>query len=883
MKDIIPAKKQSPILGLAGMGGGVGSNIVAGGAAEKSYVDDVFNTYLYKGNASARTITNGIDLSGEGGLVWTKARDSTTAHNLIDTVRGNTERIRSSSNDADTTITDAITAFNSTGYSLAAETQGYGFNLNNVNYTSWSFRKATGFFDVVQYSGTGSNQSISHNLGCVPGLILTKRTDSSGDWVVYHRSLGATKAIRLDATDGPGTGISRWNDTEPTATHFTLGTYSHHNTSGSTNIAYLFAGGESTASNARSLDFTAPGAELLLSSAAIPSGRDSNQFCLETWLKPDDNSGDNVIYGQYDSSQPGRMFFKYDNNQIYLWQGGNNTALATGSNSVRANQWYHVAWTYDGSDHRLFLNGVLKKVLAGSSLVADISPNNPRIADINVGGYNFDGKLSNFRVVRDQAVYTSSFKPSTEPLTTTSQGVTGSNCKILCCNNVSRSNNDGTGITLSTAGQVVAITDSPFDDPEGFKIGEEGDQNIIKCGTYTGSGASGLEVNLGWEPSWILIKNTSALEDWTIHDSMRGIVSDGTDTDLRPNNNDADYMGGDYLDLTPTGFTLKTGQARVNTSGNDYIYVCIRRPDGYVGKPAEAGTDVFAIDTGNGNSDIPNFDSGFPVDFAWAKLTGSANHWYTSARLIQKKELLTDSGSAEGTGNNKVFDSNAGWHDSSAGSGYISHMWKRHAGFDVVAMNNLLFGANIPHSLGKTPEMIIGKNRNNTFVWGVYHKGVNGGTNPEQYRLRLNENGGQQQVTEAWNNTAPTATHFTVGANHTGNSGGSDYRPIFLLFASVAGISKVGYHTGNGSARTITTGFQPRFLLIKNISTARDWYIVDTTRGWGSGDDLYLSPNTTDGNLSFDFGAPTSTGFTLPGGDTAYNANGENYIYYAHA
>ena len=63
MKDIIPAKKQSPILGLSGLGGGVGSNL-GGSLSEKStYVDELFNTYAYRGNATARSINNGIDVS----------------------------------------------------------------------------------------------------------------------------------------------------------------------------------------------------------------------------------------------------------------------------------------------------------------------------------------------------------------------------------------------------------------------------------------------------------------------------------------------------------------------------------------------------------------------------------------------------------------------------------------------------------------------------------------------------------------------------------------------------------------------------------------------------------------------------------------------------
>jgi len=62
MKDIIPAKKQSPILGLTGMGGGVGSNIVAGGGADPIYLDQIFKTQLYTGNGNKKNVNTGIKL-----------------------------------------------------------------------------------------------------------------------------------------------------------------------------------------------------------------------------------------------------------------------------------------------------------------------------------------------------------------------------------------------------------------------------------------------------------------------------------------------------------------------------------------------------------------------------------------------------------------------------------------------------------------------------------------------------------------------------------------------------------------------------------------------------------------------------------------------------
>ena len=215
-------------------------------------------------------------------------------------------------------------------------------------------------------------------------------------------------------------------------------------------------------------------------------------------------------------------------------------------------------------------------------------------------------------------------------------------------------------------------------------------------------------------------------------------------------------------------------------------------------------------------------------------------------------------------------------------STYKSWNWKRHAGFDVVAWNgDGVSGRQMPHSMGKTPEMIWVKRRNSNDDWTVYHYGQNGGINPEQYRLRLNEQVMNYTGTSYWNNTAPTSTHFTLGNDGTVNSGGTT-RYIGFLFASVDGISKVGYYDGQNSELTITTGFQPRFVILKRVSDQSDWHVLDTARGWGAGSDQYLALNATQAQASHDIGAPTSTGFTLTVAPE-YNGAGGKYIYYAHA
>ena len=208
-------------------------------------------------------------------------------------------------------------------------------------------------------------------------------------------------------------------------------------------------------------------------------------------------------------------------------------------------------------------------------------------------------------------------------------------------------------------------------------------------------------------------------------------------------------------------------------------------------------------------------------------------------------------------------------------------MWKRGAGFDVLTWKgDGVTGRQILHSMGKTPEMMWVKRRSNTEDWTVYHIGQNGGTNPEQYRLRLNMDVMNYTGTSYWNNTAPTSTHFTVGADGAVNNSGNTF--VGILFASVDGISKVGYYDGTGSTQTITTGFQPRFVILKRIDASGNWYVLDTTRGWGAGNDKHIQLNENNAQSDFDFGAPTATGFTLTV-HNGYNGSGGKYIYYAHA
>ena len=209
-----------------------------------NYIEDVFSTYLYTGTGATQTITNGIDLSTKGGLVWAKIRSGFNAplsHALFDTSRGVLNRLASNTTDAQVSTANSLTAFNSTGFTVGSSVTVNGGGAGD-SYVSWTFREQAKFFDVVTYTGNGvAGREIPHNLGSTPGCILVKITSLAGyDWQVYHRSLGATNRLKLNLTDASAA-TAVWNSTEPTATNFTVRNDATVNSSGETYVAYLFA------------------------------------------------------------------------------------------------------------------------------------------------------------------------------------------------------------------------------------------------------------------------------------------------------------------------------------------------------------------------------------------------------------------------------------------------------------------------------------------------------------------------------------------------------------------------------------------------------------------------------------------------------------------
>jgi hypothetical protein len=375
-----------------------------------------------------------------------------------------------------------------------------------------------------------------------------------------------------------------------------------------------------------------------------------------------------------------------------------------------------------------------------------------------------------------------------------------------------------------------------------------------------------------------------------IVDSMRGFPNaqdikanvGGKCIVLEANTTDADDNT-TRLGITPTGF-----YADQYGANRTYVYMAIRRPDGLVGKPVEAGTEVFAMDTGAGSSTIPNFDSGFPVDLSLIRNPTSSASWWAGTRLTSGKEIKVNGIDVPVTWQYGVYDSNVGWQNYSGhGSSEMSWMWKRHAGFDVVTYSgDGTSSRTFAHSLGRTPEMMWVRGRGpNVANWYVYHTGMD---NANRRTMHLETIDSQSsESTGRWNDTFPTATNFTVGVN--ANTNNDDF--VTMLFASVDGISSLGRYDGSNSNITITTGFPPRFILIKGYdanSYGRHWIVMDSLRGINPGsntDYLYLESSAAQNNGGPEpyVSAISSTGFTLLGGKGDTSASNRKYIYYAHA
>jgi hypothetical protein len=223
-------------------------------------------------------------------------------------------------------------------------------------------------------------------------------------------------------------------------------------------------------------------------------------------------------------------------------------------------------------------------------------------------------------------------------------------------------------------------------------------------------------------------------------------------------------------------------------------------------------------------------------------------------------------------------------------SGYANWILSRAPSFfDEVCYTGNSAQTAYNHNLGVAPELVIVKVRNASGeswpVWCIY------GTQQNSWATILNgTNPYQNRGANLWGTTptaAPsmTSTTFRLGNNDAVNVSGNTY--VAYLFATCAGVSKVGSYTGTGTTLQVNCGFTAgsRFVLIKRTDSTGDWYVWDSARGIVAGDDPYLLLNSSAAEVTnTDYVDTYNAGFEISStAPAAINANGGTYIFLAIA
>jgi len=610
-----------------------------------NYIEDVFSTWLRNGTGAAATITTGLNASTNKSLVWTKSRSSTNVHKLTDTVRGATKGLVSNSDAAQTTDATGLTAFSSTGYTVNSNVN---YNNSSAIFVDWQFVAAPKFFDIVTYTGTGANRTISHNLGSVPGCIIVKRTDTTGNWQVYHNSLtSAAYSIQLNLTNAQASAPTVWNSTAPTSTVFSVGTDATVNASGGTYVAYLFA------HNAGGFGLT--GTDNVISCGSFTT----------------DGSGNATVNLGY---EPQWVLYRLSSTTDDWWISDNMRGMSLTKNQglfpdlsvAESNQYPNgvkptaTGFTYSigiASQTGIYIairRGPMKVPTSGTSVFSPVSRTGTGTDTTITSGFPVDMTLTRRKNgVLDTGVYDRLRGPYIYLITdannaeqSSSNSLVGfdSNTEVNVGVDTVAGNINNTGWLYST----LFFRRAPgfFDEV---------------CYTGTGS-ATTFSHNLGVVPEFMIVKRRDSINNWLCYQSALG-------NDRQISLNLSAAVGGSSITLwnntTPTNAVFSVGtNAGTNASGGTYVnYLFATCP----------GVSKVGSYTGTGATQTINCGFTGGARFVLIKRTDSTGDWYvwdTARGMVAGTDpsLLLNSTAAE-VNANSVYTTGVGFQIVSTAAG----------------------------------------------------------------------------------------------------------------------------------------------------------------------------------------------------------------------
>ena len=570
----------------------------------------------YSSNAYPITVTNAIAQNGggaytdstanKGGLVWIKCRSNSRNNQLVDTVRGATQALISNTTDAQTSDGSGLVSFSSTGFLLGSSST---YNYTGETFASWTFRKQAKFFDVVTYTGDGTSvRSISHNLGSTPGCIIVKRTDSTGDWSVYHRSLGVSGGyIRLNST-AAASGTAFATPINSTVFSIESGAPASMNVNGGTYVAYLFAHdaggfGLSGTDNVISCgSFTTNTAETV----TVNLGYEP-QFVI---VKRSDAVGDwymlDTMRGWDNSGSDAQLYPNYSNAEGYGQRGEPNATGFRFTEGAVARTYIYIA-----------IRRPMKTPTSGTSVFSPVARTGTSATATMTAGFAPD------------AVFLSNRNRTTTNYNPVYDKLRGNNA-VLSANN--------TGAEQSLSGSITQYTNT------GLTLGSDAFGNINASGAtyinwifqrapgffdvvcYTGTNANQtLNHNLSVAPEFIIVKKRSGSSgdfNWFARVSLLG-------SGFLYFNLTNDYNANTlvWTSTVPTSTQFTVGQYISDASSSTYVaYLFASAP----------GVSKVGSYTGTGTTQVINCGFTAGARFVLIKATSTTGNWlvWDSARGI---------------------------------------------------------------------------------------------------------------------------------------------------------------------------------------------------------------------------------------------------------
>ena len=221
-----------------------------------------FQVKLYAGDSTNHALTLDGDTDMQPDLVWIKERDAAIQHYIYDSVRGVGKRLLPAETNAESdTDSTWFASFDSDGFSIGSED-----NINDTgdNYVAWCWKAGTAFsndasatsvgtidsvgsvsadagFSILTWTSTAAAHTVAHGIS-TPAVIIMKGRHEANSWQVYHhKNTTAPETDYLDLSTADATAdYTVWNDTAPTSSVMSLGTWSGLD-DGGTMVAYIFA------------------------------------------------------------------------------------------------------------------------------------------------------------------------------------------------------------------------------------------------------------------------------------------------------------------------------------------------------------------------------------------------------------------------------------------------------------------------------------------------------------------------------------------------------------------------------------------------------------------------------------------------------------------